>query len=328
MDMLSLRLAPSSALPDHIRRVALLLAAVTLAHPVTLQSALAQSRLTVVSGVTATGDASDQWLALLRKRLPSGRFDSVAPLRRSLTTDEAAWFSLVRARAAAWERMVPELARPYAPTRPPAAVVIVLGNRGAEDAFTHDSITLGFDLAALQANYGDAGLAENRDRIDRFFRHEFVHLMQKARFSSHPFAMGTPLEAALAEIWAEGLGNYQSLSERWLSRNGERSPIAARALGELEPRFAARLAALACATPEAAAPLVADLSSGRFDRKWGALPAALWLEAEPGPRDETLRRFISDGPQGVWTLADRHLPAGLRPVLREARTADSLCARR
>jgi hypothetical protein len=315
-------------LPSLLRRRLLLLAAAILSSAGTHRPAHAQSRLSVLSGITTAGGPSDLWLAILRKRLPSDRYDSVAALRRSLTADESAWLALVRARAGVWERTVPELARPYAPTRPPATVAIVAGNRGAEDAFTHDSVTIGFDLAALQANYGDAGLVENRDRIDRLFRHEFVHLLQKARFSEHPFAMDTPLETALAEIWAEGLGNYQSLSERWLRKNGERSPVAARALAELEPRFVARLAALACATPEAAAPLVADLSWGRFDRKWGALPAALWLEAEPGTRDEALRRFISAGPQGVWDLAERHLPARLRPVLREARTADSLCARR
>jgi hypothetical protein len=191
--------------------------------------------------------------------------------------------------------MVDGLAEPFAPTEPPTGVLIVLGNRGAEDAFTHDSVTIGFDLAALQANYGAAGLPENRDRMDRFFRHEFVHLLQKAWASDHPLPMATPLQSALAEIWADGMGNYQSLSERWLSR-------------------------------DSADRLVADLSWGRFDRKWGALPAALWLEAEPGPPTETLRGFVAAGPAGVWTLADRHLAPSLRPVLREARMADSLCA--
>ena len=281
--------------------------------------------LSVVSGVSPTGHASDRWLAMLRKRLPPDRYDSVAPLRRPFTAEDAAWEGLIRSRVASWRGMVDGLAEPFAPTEPPTGVLIVLGNRGAEDAFTHDSVTIGFDLAALQANYGAAGLPENRDRMDRFFRHEFVHLLQKAWTSDHPFPMATPLQSALAEIWAEGMGNYQSLSERWLSRDGRRSPTAARALAELEPRLVARLAALACAAPGAADRLVADLSCGRFDRKWGALPAALWLEAEPGPPTETLRGFVAAGPAAVWTLADRHLAPSLRPVLHEARTADSLC---
>ena len=75
--------------------------------------------------------------------------------------------------------------------------------------------------------------------------------------------------------------------------------------------------------PERARALTADLSRGRFDQKWGALTAALWLQEEPGPPAEALRRFIVAGPAGVWDLADRHLPDALRGVLREVRaTAD------
>ncbi|MGH7581416.1 MAG: hypothetical protein ACREM9_14655 [Gemmatimonadales bacterium] len=284
------------------------------------------TRIQLDSGVTPTGHASEQWLTMIRKRLPRERYDSIAPLRRPLTVEEAAWDSLIRSRVAGWESMVPALASLFAPAPPPAEVFIVVGNRGAEDAFTHDGRTIGYDLAALQANYGTARKPENRDRMDRFFRHEFVHLLQKAWWPEHPWPMDTPLRAALAEIWAEGLGNHYSRSERWLSKGGRRSPAATAALADLEPRFVARLSALACATPEAAEPLLADLSWGRFDRKWGALPAALWLEAEPGSTAEALRRFIVAGPAGVWELANRHLPVPLRSVLREARTADSLCA--
>jgi hypothetical protein len=140
--------------------------------------------------------------------------------------------------------------------------------------------------------------------------------------------MGTPLRYALADIWAEGLGNYRSLSGRWKALGGRRSEASAARLAELEPRFVARLAALACATPQRGEALMADLSWGRFDRKWGALTAALWLEEEPGEPGEALRRLVVAGPDGVWDLADRHLPGALRPVLREARVADSLCAGR
>jgi len=288
----------------------------------------ADTSLRVVSGTTETGHATEQWLAMLRRRLPPERYAAIAPLRKARTVDEQAWARLIHASAAAWEEMVPALAELFHPVLPPGDVMIVLGNRGAEDAFTHDPTTIGFDLAALQANYGDAGLPENAERINRFFRHEFVHLLQKAWLPRHPWAMDSPLRTALAEIWAEGLGNYHSLSARWLSTDGKRSKAAASALATLEPRFVARLAALACTTPEAAEALRADLSQGPFDHKWGALPAALWLEAEPGAPTKALRRFVVAGPGGVWDLADRHLPAGLGSALREVRVADSLCASR
>jgi hypothetical protein len=284
--------------------------------------------LRVVSGVGSDGLATGQWLAMVRKRLPDARYDSVAPIRRPLTPEDRAWDALVRSRAGGWEGEIAAVAEAYRPVAPPASVLIVLGNRGAEDAFTHDPTTIGFDLAALQANYGDAALPENADRMDRFFRHEYTHLMQKAWWAAHPYAMDTPLRYALADIWAEGLGNYRSLSGRWKALGGRRSEASAARLAELEPRFVARLAALACATPQRGEALMADLSWGRFDRKWGALTAALWLEEEPGEPGEALRRLVVAGPDGVWDLADRHLPEALRPVLREARLADSLCAGR
>jgi hypothetical protein len=284
--------------------------------------------LRVVSGVTPEGRATGQWLVMVRKRLPDARYDSVASIRKPLTPEERAWDALIRSRAGAWEREIAAVAEAYRPVAPPAGVLIVLGNRGAEDAFTHDPTTIGFDLAALQVNYGDAGLPENADRMDRFFRHEYTHLMQKAWWVMYPSAMDTPLRHALADIWAEGLGNFRSLSGRWKSVGGRRSEASAARLAELEPRFVARLAALACATPEHAAALTADLSWGRFDRKWGAFTAALWLEEEPGDPDEALRNLVVAGPDGVWDLAERHLPEALRSVLREARLADSLCAGR
>lgn len=281
--------------------------------------------LRVVSGVTQSGDATEQWLAMIRRRLPSDEFDAVAPMRRPFTAEELAWAELIRSRVPAWKRAVPPLAAIFRPIPPPADVLIVLGNRGASDAFTHDPRTIGFDLAALQANYGDGDQPGHTERIDRFFRHEFVHLLQKAWLMAHPWPTDTPLRTALWDIWAEGLGNYQSLSARWLSTEGRRSETASRALAELEPRLVARLSALACATADGAAALMADLSMGRFDRKWGALTAALWLEAEQVSAEDALRDLVVAGPGGVWDLADRHLPDGLRAVLREARVADSLC---
>jgi hypothetical protein len=307
----------------------LLAAAILLLPCGSAASAFAQGPvLRVVSGVGPDGLATGQWLAMVRKRLPDARYDSVTPIRRPLTPKDQAWEALVRSRAGGWEGEVAAVAEAYRPVAPPASVLIVLGNRGAEDAFTHDPTTIGFDLAALQANYGDAGLPENADRMDRFFRHEYTHLMQKAWWAAHPYAMDTPLRYALADIWAEGLGNYRSLSGRWKALGGRRSEASAARLAELEPRFVARLAALACATPPRGDALMADLSWGRFDRKWGALTAALWLEEEPGDPGEALRRLVVAGPDGVWDLADRHVPEALRPVLREARLADSLCAGR
>jgi hypothetical protein len=224
--------------------------------------------------------------------------------------------------------MVAPLAALYHPVASPEQIHIVLGNRGGEDAFTHDERTVGFDLAALQANYGGALEDGNADRLDRFFRHEVSHLLQEAWLATHPWDDRSPLGMALADIWAEGLGNYYSLSSRWVDSNGRLTPTAMRTRAELEPRFTSRLVALACIDHAAARPLLAGLSSGAFDKKWGALPVALWLAAEPGPADSALRRFIVAGPAGVWALADRHLPSSSRAALRNARASGARCKRR
>jgi len=238
------------------------------------------------------------------------------------TTDaQRAWAALIRSRAAQWESEIPKLATYYASVDGPAVATIVIGNGGGQDAFTHDPTTIGFDVARLHAEYGDATAPENTDRIDRFFRHEYTHLLQKAWLREHPYDENTPLRAALAGVWKEGLGNYYSLSEKW---RGASSETAAKARAELEPRFVVRLAALACASSEEARALTADLSMGRFDQKWGALPVALWLEAEP----DAIRELVLAGPDGIWTLAEQHLPDGSRAILREARAATALCTAR
>lgn len=281
--------------------------------------------LRVRLGVTEAGEATEQWLSILRRRLADESYDSVARLRRPLSSADSAWIALIRSRLSNWETELPSLAQIFAPVVPPGRVSIVVGNRGANDAFTHDPVTIGFDVAALSAEYGDPRTDENVERIDRLFRHEYVHLLQKAWLAEHPYRADSPLGVALAEIWAEGLGNYYSMSARWRASNGRPSAAATKALATLEPRFAARLAALACAAPEQAAGLMRDLSWGRFDRKWGALTPALWLEAEASRSDDALRRFVLAGPDGVWTLAGRHLPGALRSVVREARDAAARC---
>lgn len=287
-----------------------------------------RSALRLISGTTPDGMATTQWLAMLRRRLPPAAYEAVAGLRKPLTPEERAWADLITSRLPDWDGETQALVDLFAPVAPPAAVVIVTGNRGAEDAFTHDPTTIGFDLAALHREYGAADTTENADRVDRFFRHEYVHLLQKAWLPAHPVQGHTPLRRALVEMWGEGLGNYFSLSARWRGRGDESSAHAAETLAALEPRLAARLAALACAAPEQEAALTADLSWGRFDRKWGALPVALWLEREARVSDEALRRFVQAGPAGIVDFATRHLPAPLRVVLAEAVRAEALCAAR
>ena len=290
---------------------------------------LAQERpplaLVVVSGVTHEGHATEDWLAILRTRLSPAQYDSIVPLQKTLTADEAAWDSLICSRKPTWLSFTGPIISLYSPAEPPAVVRIILGNRGADDAFTADNHTIAFDLSRLVSVYGPASDPANGVRVDRFFRHEFTHILQKAWLAAHPWAITSRLNAALFDIWTEGLGNYYSLSNQWLDSQGQLTDRSRQTLAVLEPRFASNLRALVCADSASAAPLLATLSSGPFDRKWGAVPAALWLASEPEPRDSALRRFIVAGPAGVWALAARHMDPEFADSLRDAQRSASRC---
>jgi hypothetical protein len=281
--------------------------------------------LVVVTAVTHDGHATQDWLAILRTRLSPAQYDSIAPLQKSLAPDEAAWDSLIRARVPAWIGLAAPITSLYSPAQPPAVVRVMVGNRGADDAFTAHNHTIAFDLSRLVSVYGPASDPANGDRIDRFFRHEFSHILQKAWLAAHPWAITSSLHAALFDIWTEGLGNYYSLSNQWLDSQGQLTDRSRQTLAVLEPRFVSNLRALVCADSASAAPLLATLSSGPFDRKWGAVPAALWLASEPEPRDSALRRFIVAGPAGVWDLAGSHIAPELRDSLKAAEEATSQC---
>jgi hypothetical protein len=245
---------------------------------------------------------------------------------RPLAAGERAWETLVRSRRPAWETRRAPLAAPFLPVAAPAGVRVVLGNGGAEDAFTHDPRTIGFDLSRLVSEYGDAGSEENRARIDRFFAHEYSHLLQKAWLADHPQPAATPVERAELGIWLEGLGNWYSLAGRWRAVDGVESAASRAARAELEPVLVARMRALACASAEEEGALVADLSMGPFTKKWGALPAALWLEIEAASSPDALRAFVQGGAASVRDLARRHLAPELFAELEAARAKSSGCA--
>jgi hypothetical protein len=283
----------------------------------------AEPLLQIVLGVDPNGRATQSWQEMIARRLSNDKFREIESLGKPYTAAESAWVRLVRSRRAQWENEVLRLTVPFRPVAAPEAR-IVIGNRGGEDAFTHDPHTIGFDVERLHALYGDANSDKNAALIDHLFRHEYTHLLQKAWVRDHPLRTDTPLDAAIAEMWLEGMGNYYSLSDAWKPVNDNPSPKVREALRVLEPRFLTRLAALACSSSDNAHALSRDLSSGPFDRKWGALPVAIWLDAESFNPD-FLRHFIVAGEEGVWDLASRHLTPALKPQLEEVRELEKTC---
>ena len=204
---------------------------------------------------------------------------------------------------------------PFGRVELPDTIQIVLGNTGGEDAFTPTASRIAFDLSRLEANYGAATSAINQDRIDRFFAHEMTHLLHKAwargRAISLDAPQHSPLEAALWDCLSEGLGNYRSLSAKWVSADGELTTLAEETLSKLQPVFVERMIGLASASDADVERLMDGLSSGPFAEKWGALTSALWLAQEAKGDPAGLRPWVEAGPRGILALAQRHLPEDL-----------------
>lgn len=279
------------------------------------QPAPASLPVTVTLGVEGDGTATAAWRDALRVWHGDEALGLVLRDQHALTEEEAAWAALIQRRAPAWARMTDSLRLPFEGVVPPDTVHVVLGNVGGQDAFTFSDSTMGFDLQRLGALYEEATAAENGDRIDRFFAHEFTHLMHKAWRKARGLALASPLDRALWDCLVEGLGNYRSLSGRWVEPDGALTPHARDVLARLQPVFVARLAALEHASEAEAAGLMEGLSSGPFDQKWGALTVALWLAQEARGDDRRLRRWVEAGPRGVLTLARTYLPEDLRSGL-------------
>jgi hypothetical protein len=79
--------------------------------------------------MTADGEATELWLAVLRRRLPADDYAAVAPLRLPPSGSDRAWERLIRARAPEWERRhMDELAPLFPSVAPPRdAVRLPLG---------------------------------------------------------------------------------------------------------------------------------------------------------------------------------------------------------
>ena len=273
------------------------------------------TRLEVHAGQHADGAPTERWLDAAARFNDPAELRRLAATRRPFNADEILWHELILSRLHDWQRMTPELQRPFGAIRPPASVGILIGNLGASDAFIADPLTIAFDLSRLQEVYGAANLPVNAGRIDRFFAHEYTHVLHKIWRQKRQLTLNSPLERALWACLTEGVGNLRSLSDRWRKPDGSLSEHAESVLRRLTPIFVSRLSAIAVADADEADALMQGLSMGPFEEKWGALPVALWLAAETADDDEALSTWIERGPWGVMELAKRHVPEKLAAQL-------------
>ncbi len=269
-------------------------------------------------GMSEDGAVTSEWREAIRQRHDEKALAAIMASKKSLSEEEALWAGLIKRKVSTWLTMIDSLQIPFQAVTPPDTVAVLLGNLGGEDAFVNADTTICFDLSKLHSYYGSASTTANSSRIDRFFAHEFTHLLHKAWRKKHGLELESPFEYALWECLTEGLGNYRSLSDKWILAGGKLTPHAQEVLSRLQPIFVKRLSALEHATAEEAAPLLEGLSMGPFDQKWGALTVALWLAQEAKGDDHNLQKWVEAGLSGVLRLAQKYLPADLKGEMPKA----------
>lgn len=274
--------------------------------------------LVVKPGITQEGMATPAWREAIHARHTEEALSRIAATPGRFSPDESLWADLIRQKALTWPAQIDSLRIPFPGITPPDTLIILLGNQGGEDAFLSPALKICFDLNKLHRQYGPASDRANHDRIDRFFAHELTHVLHKIWQQNHELEFNSPFDYALWECLTEGLGNYRSLSGKWLRGKGELSSHAQETLQRLQPIFVERISALQHAGETEAETLLTGLSSGAFDQKWGALTVALWLAQEAKGDDRNLRKWVEAGPTGVLVLARKYLPENLKEQLPKA----------
>jgi len=271
-------------------------------------------------GVDSSGYITEDWI----------EFDSNGELlakgersknEKKLTIKEKEWALLITSRLSLWEQQFEKIAVPYATTEIPRKVSVVVGNRGFMDAFVHPTkypSTIFFNLSVFVKSYGSGSDLKNQNRIDRFFAHEYTHLLQYRWKINNPYQLTSHVERALNGSYKEGFGHFRSISNKWKDDKGYITEHAEKTLQSLEIEFVERMVSLKVATDDEAAVLMKGLSMGPFNKKWGALTVALWLVKEAKGNDKNLIKWVDLGPKGIITLANNHLPKKLKTKLNNA----------
>lgn len=274
-------------------------------------------RLHLVSGTNDKGEATRLWTEGIAVAIGHNIAGKLARQKLPVSPAASEWDDILEHAIVPAEKRAKELVAIFNVT--PIHATIVAGNRGSSDAFAWLPNNIGINVQAFAKTYGipDDGAI---DKMTRILMHEYVHLLTYAYYPDHRERRKTPIDRALWTMFFEGMGDYISLSSRWLrGEDGVEPEVARTTLARLEPKLVARLEKLLRADDETEAELRRGISMGRFDEKWGSLPVALWLRSEAALCGETatLRAFLGLERTGVLMLAHRHAAEHLQSRIRK-----------
>lgn len=262
---------------------------------------------------------TDDWIDALERREPKAYLDSLKKVVLPLNEEELAWYNLITSRAEVWSQMRDSIRIPFENISTSDTIQVFLGYQGLDDAFSHNLNTVCFDLTAMHNTYGSAMDPVNTNRADRFFAHEYTHLLSKEWARQNTLTLQNFRDSILWECIYEGLGMYRSMSEKWFPVQDSLSPIAASTFEDLYPIFTDRMIGIHAKdefSSEEKRALHRYLSYGSMKKKWGALPIGVWLALEARGNDKNLIKWVNQGHKSVMPLAQKYLPQHLKDSLR------------
>ncbi len=267
-------------------------------------------RLTVTVAIDRQGRGTPQWIELIRGRIDANELAGVQMSPRALSDDDNHWIATIKATVPTWFKDTGAIDAPFRQTPPPPALAVIIGALGGDDAFWTQPDIIAFDLSALNNGYGYDDPASRPALVNRLLSREYTRLRLNAYLDSAgwppEWAAKDPFLAALRTLYVQGLATLRGIEgdRRWLNEDGTPTAEAKKALAELQPVMIERLKGLlANRSPQASNAWLHEMSQGPLDRRWGALPIALWLAGDTGYDAGRIAAWIEGKPDGILQLA-------------------------
>ena len=276
----------------------------------TTKSNTKKNKIVMLDVGIESNQMSSEWQNALVGRMKKSKIDSLAKVVRPMTKEETAWKNLIKSKIKTWNSFRDSIKVPFKNIQLNDTIVILLGYNGKDDAFTYQHQTICLDLTALYNSYGSAEDKVNDNRIDRFFAHEFTHLLHKEWAVKNDLKLNTFKDRILWECTYEGFGMYRSMSSKWFPVGDSLSKTAKNTFKNLYPIFTDKIIKVATKenlTNEEKINLHSNLSKGSMKKKWGALPVAVWLALEAKGDDKNLIKWVDKGPDAIIELAEKYL---------------------
>lgn len=267
-------------------------------------------RLTVTVAIDRQGRATPQWIDLIRDRIDANELAGVRMSPRALSGDDTQWIATIKTGAPDWFKDTGNLDAPFRQTTPPPTLAVVIGAQGGDDAFWTRPDIIAFDLSALNNAYGYGDPAARPALIGRLLSREYTRLRLNLYLDgagwARDWAARDPFLAAVRSLYVQGLATLRGIEgdRHWLNEDGTLTIAAKTALAELQPVMVERLKGLlANRSPRTSDAWLNEMSQGPLDRRWGALPIALWLAGDTAYDTGRIATWIESKPDAILQLA-------------------------